>query len=244
MTDSDGKKSSSVPNLMSPCPHLNVSIGGVLVPCLIDTGSMVSTITESCFIQHFEPWGHERLRSCSWLQLRAANGLSIPYTGYMELDIELCGRIVPRCGVLVVKDPPGGLRSQVPGVLGMNVLGRCYQELFGQHGPSLFDFPPVSSAPLSVFQALQHCHQGSEQSLVECMTKVRVRGPRACRVTGGTIKLVAATCAEQLAGGTVLFEPIESGLPEGLLASPALVRVIGGSVYVPVVNRLGKKKGW
>lgn len=221
---------------MSSCPHLDVSIGGVSVSCLIDTGSMVSTITESCFVQYFEPWGQERLRSCSWLQLRAANGLSIPYIGYMELDIELCDKIVPRCGVLVVKDPPGGLRSQVPGVLGMNVLGRCYQELFGQHGPSLFDFPPVSSAPLSVFQALQHCHQGNEQPPIECENKVRVRGPRACRVTGGTIKLVAATCAEQLAGSTVLFEPSESGLPEGLLASPALVRVIGSSVYVPVVN--------
>ncbi len=229
-TGSDCKESSSIPNLMSPCPHLDVLIGGVLVPCLIDTGSMVSTITESCFIQHFEPWGQERLRSCSWLQLRAANGLSIPYIGYMELDIDLCGRIVPRCGVLVVRDPPGGIRCRVPGVLGMNVLGRRYQELFGQHGPALFDFPPVSSVPLSIFQALQHCHQGSEQPSAECTTKVRVRGPRACRVTGGTLKLVAATCAEHLAGITALFEPTESGLPEGLLASPALVRVTGGSV--------------
>lgn len=221
---------------MSSCPHLDVVIGGVSVPCLIDTGSMVSTITESCFAKHFEPWGYERLKSCSWLQLRAANGLSIPYIGYMELDVELCSRIVPRCGVLVVKDPPGGLRSRVPGVLGMNVLGRCYQELFGQHGPALFDFPPVSSAPRSVFQALQYCHQGSERHSVGGTMKVKVRGPRACRIGGGTIRLVATTCAEQLAGSTVLFEPTESGLPEGLLASPALVRVIGGSVYVPVVN--------
>lgn len=47
---------------------------------------------------------------------------------------------------------------------------------------------------------------------------------------------VAATCAEHLVSRTVLFEPNESGLPEGLMASPALVRVIGGMVYVPVVN--------
>lgn len=155
------------------------------------------------------------------MQLRAANGLSIPYIGYMELDIELYDRIVLRCGVLVVKDPPGGLRSLVPDVLGTNVLEQWYQEIFGQHGPALFDFPPISSVPLSVFQALQHCHQGSEQSPIECTTKVRVRDPRACRFTGGIIKLVAATCAEQLAGSTVLFEPTESELPVGLLVSPA-----------------------
>lgn len=33
--------------LVSSCPHLNVLIGSVQVPCLVDTGSMVSTITES-----------------------------------------------------------------------------------------------------------------------------------------------------------------------------------------------------
>ena len=81
-------------------------IGGVKVPCLVDTGSMVSTITESYFRQHFEPWGSERLQSCHWLQLRAANGLAIPFIGYLELDVELCDKLVPHCGVLVVKDLP------------------------------------------------------------------------------------------------------------------------------------------
>ncbi|KAG5286801.1 hypothetical protein AALO_G00018940 [Alosa alosa] len=124
---------------MSSCPHLDVTLGGVTVSCLIDTGSMVSTVTESFFLQHFEPWGQQRLQSCHWLQLRAANGLAIPYIGYLELDVELCGKLMPKCGVLVVKDPPGGLSSLVPGVLGMNVLCKCYQELFGQHGSALFD---------------------------------------------------------------------------------------------------------
>lgn len=140
---------------MSSCPHLVVSIGGVSVPCLVDTGSMVSTITESCFQRQFATWGQERLKSCQWLQLRAANGFSIPYIGYMELDIELCGQVVSNCGVLVVKDPPGGLCDQIPGVLGMNVLKRCYQELFSQHGPALFNLPDVSKAPHLVSQALQ-----------------------------------------------------------------------------------------
>ncbi|KAL1281970.1 hypothetical protein QQF64_000773 [Cirrhinus molitorella] len=134
-------------------------MGNVLVPCLVDTGSMVSTITERCFRQHFEPWGQDRLQKCQWLQLRAANGLTIPYVGYLELDVELCGRLVIGCGVLVVRDPPDGMSLEVPGVLGMNILGRCYQELFGQHG-----------------------------------------------------------------------------LPAGLLASPALVKVSRGTVYVPIVN--------
>lgn len=50
------------------------------------------------------------------------------------------------------------------------------------------------------------------------------------------MKLVAATCSVQYLSDTVLFEPPASGLPAGLLASPALLRVDGGTVYVPVVN--------
>lgn len=50
------------------------------------------------------------------------------------------------------------------------------------------------------------------------------------------MKLVAVTCSAQYSSGTVLFEPPDSGLPAGLLASPALVQVDRGTAYVPVVN--------
>lgn len=222
--------------LMSNCPHLLVCMGGIQVPCLIDTGSMVTTITESLFVNNFEPWGHERLQSCQWLQLRAANGLEIPYLGYLELDVELCGKVMGNCGVLVVRDPPGNVQSRVPGVLGMNILRKCYQELFGQHGSNLFDLPSVSAAPNPVFQALQHCHQAVTQPTPDGGSTVNVRGRRPCRVLGGTVKMVAATCSERYSGYGTLFEPTDPGLPEGLLVSPALVQVTQGIVYIPVVN--------
>ena len=211
-------------------------MGGAQVLCLVDTGSMVSTLTESFFLQHFRPWGHERLQACNWLKLRAANGLDIPYVGYLELDVELCGTSVPRCGVLVVKDPPGAVSAQVPGILGMNIIRRCYQVLFGQHGLALFNLLSVSDAPESVTQALQKCHQASRQAPQHAAGQVKVRGGKACRIPGGTMTIVTATCSEQYSGTRVLFEPLESGLPAGLLASHALVRVVRGTAYIPIVN--------
>ncbi|KAI3368247.1 hypothetical protein L3Q82_007967 [Scortum barcoo] len=197
---------------------------------------MVSTMTESFFQKQFAPWGFDRLRSCHWLQLRAANGLAIPYIGYLELDVELCGKVMPRCGILVVKDPPGAV-SSVPGVLGMNVIRRCYQQLFGAFGPSLFDSLPVSKAPGPVIAALQQCHQSATSAQGSPTGSVRARGKRVVRIPGGVIKLVASTCPEKFSGQSVLFEPPESGLPAGLLASmPCLVQVVQGTVYVPVVN--------
>lgn len=193
---------------------------------------MVSTIIESFFLQHFKSWGHERLQSCNWLQLRAANGLAIPYVGYLELDVILCGKYVPACGVLVVKDPPGN--PKVPGVLGMNIICKCYDSLFGQHGSDLFDLPTVFQAPRPIFQALQQCHQSLPLS--PKVSKVKLRGGRAARIPGGVTKFVAATCSDQYIDIPTLFEPVDSGLPEGLLTSPALLQVCRGTVYVPIVN--------
>lgn len=193
---------------------------------------MVSTITESFFHKQL---GQKSLQPCHWLQLRAANGLAIPYIGYIELEVELCSKLMPNCGVLVVKDPPGSLNSKVPGVLGMNVLSKCYRELFGQFGRSLFEAPPLCQAPTPLLHAFQHCHQAESQS-VPSLGRVKVRGRQAWRVPGGTMTLVPSTCSAQYAGGTVLFEPAEFGLPSGLLVSPSLVKVVHGTVSIPVVN--------
>ncbi len=149
--------------------------------------------------------------------------------------MELCGRLVIGCGVLVVQDPSDGMSLEVPGVLGMNILGRCYQELFGQHGSALFDLPVITQLP-GVSSALQYCRQVSTRKLSDPVGCVRVLRRRVCRIPGGTMKLVAATCSAQYFGSIVLFEPPESGIPAGILVSPALVRVNRGTVYVPVVN--------
>lgn len=86
----------------------------------------------------------------------------------------------------------------------------------------------------SVVQAFQDCQRAPRVS--NRGGDVRVRGRKVCRVPGGTMKLVAATCSALYMGSTVLFEPPETGLPAGLLASPALVPVVRGTVYVPLVN--------
>lgn len=60
------------------------------------------------------------------LTIMAANGLGIPYVGYLELSVELCDNVIPKCGISVVQDPPDNTPSQVPCVLGMNVIRKCY----------------------------------------------------------------------------------------------------------------------
>lgn len=42
------------PPLIGNCPVVEVVVGGVEVKCLLDTGSMVTTITESFFKEAFQ----------------------------------------------------------------------------------------------------------------------------------------------------------------------------------------------
>lgn len=56
---------------------------------------MVTTVTESFFRQRVESQIWEKMQPCDWLQLKAANGLSIPYLGYIELDLEVIGQVAP-----------------------------------------------------------------------------------------------------------------------------------------------------
>ena len=110
------------------CPTLEVKMNGVDVKCLIDTGSMVTTVTEEFFKKYLKPEGATLVTKGLWLTLTCASGLKIPYIGYLELDIEIGGIILPQMGILVVADTPtcnDEHRQQkrlVPVVLGMNVL--------------------------------------------------------------------------------------------------------------------------
>lgn len=118
----------------------------------------------------------------------------------------------------------------------MNVIHRCYKELFGLFGSSLFESPSVSGAPGAVVAALQQCHQSVAQDTQSFHGSVKVRGERVVHIPVGVMQMVAATCPEQLSGESTLFEPPESGLPAGLLASPCLLKVFRSTVWIPVVN--------
>ena len=114
------------------CPVVTVQLG-VDVPCLLDSGSEVSTITKEFFNEHFRPQGKTLLPTGDWLRLTAANGLQIPYVGYLELDVEALRVMIPRRGILVVKSPASQEARQrkqiIPGLIGMNIIAQLHEPL-------------------------------------------------------------------------------------------------------------------
>lgn len=233
-----------VQRLVGKCPIVTVQMGGVEISCLSDTGSMVTTVTESFFEKHFRQLGVDTLKKCNWLQLKAANGLEIPYVGYFETDVTVLGQILPGQGILVVKDPVDTLFHQrkelTPGLLGMNVIGQCYNDLFEQHGPALFSVPQIRQAELGWKDALLQCHRADEAPSPGFIGYVKVQSRHPVQIPAGTMRLVPALCPKSIKSCTSVFlEPLgpdDGGLPAGVLISPALLQCIQGMVQIPVVN--------
>ena len=95
MAEGNSPGSSSTPQLpgivyeraVGSCPVTTMKLGGVPVQCLLDSGSQVSTITESFFNQHFCARDSDFLDTKKWLTLTTANSLEITYIGYLELTV-------------------------------------------------------------------------------------------------------------------------------------------------------------
>ena len=64
---------------------VEVMVQGRLIPCILDTGSQGTLFSKALF-QDEPVMGASEI---SWLSLRAANGLQLPYVGYALLDFEV-----------------------------------------------------------------------------------------------------------------------------------------------------------
>ena len=62
-----------------------------------------------------------------FITLNAANGLDIPYIGYIETNIVVHGRTLKDPGILIVKDVSG---RDIPGLIGINIISQCIDMFF------------------------------------------------------------------------------------------------------------------
>ena len=101
-------------------------MSGHEVAALLDTGSEVTTVTETWAAAHLQ----DRSLQQAFLTLRAVNGAEVPYSGILLVDIDILGKRCPDVPVLVVKEPTELSMQQrkrrLPVLVGMNVLRSCF----------------------------------------------------------------------------------------------------------------------
>ena len=248
--ESSGSSFPIAPQLIGKCPVVEVRVGEVPIACLLDTGSMVTTVTKTFFEQQLQP--QFQLQACHWLKLKAANGLDIPYLGYLETTISILGKTLSNMGILVLKDSTDpamqSRRERVPGLLGMNIIGECYRELFLEHGHALFQSPSIQQAGKAWQQALTVCQRLEQTLETGRVGLARVQKGPAVRIPASSMRFVPATCHQQL--GYILpscfLEPlsfVEGQLPSDLLVAAARLSVTSGMVRIPVIN-VGNQDRW
>ena len=85
VTGSAKSDSDNLERLAGHAPTLEVKMGGIQVVCLMDTGSQVKTVTESFFKEHLKALAAYVIDPKRWLVVRAANGIEVPYRGYIKI---------------------------------------------------------------------------------------------------------------------------------------------------------------
>ena len=115
--------------VVGKCPIVQARLAGSSFLCLVDSGSEVTTVTESFYLKNL--WGKLLQGTHDWIQLKAANGLNIPCFGLLQADFEFNGKLFKKACVLVVKDPSDAATSEhkqeVRGVVGCNILKEFLQ---------------------------------------------------------------------------------------------------------------------
>ncbi|XP_056017057.1 uncharacterized protein LOC130053684 [Ostrea edulis] len=113
------KKSS----LIGECNEVSIKVFNIATTALLDTGSTVSTISETFYKEHFPEIPLQSLEFA--LSVECADGQQLPYSGYISLEIQISGissfPLLNDCLFLVV--PQSDYNSKVPVLIGTNLLG-------------------------------------------------------------------------------------------------------------------------
>ena len=192
--------------MIGRCPTVDIVMDGRKVRGLIDTGSEVTTVTERWVAENLQ---NSDLLPMTQVTLKAANGLEIPYSGVVIVDLELLGQKCEGVPVLVVKDSSDPStrkkKSDVPALVGMNVLGRVSSLL-----NNVDIVPPVLQPAVREIR----------------LERTPVRG--VVRVAGQTLIPAHSLVTLRITGVQrpsrhLLASPLAQPLPRGLLLIPTLV---------------------
>jgi len=138
--------------LVGAASEMVTRVNNKYVLSLIDTGSMVSTVSESYWRTELSD---VPLKSCSdLLQVKDAGEHTLPYLGYIEVDVKIDPILeVFQAPVLVVYDTE--YKKRVPFLIGTNILNILKNNLQTELGPRYLQKITLPGVVHSAFQNIE-----------------------------------------------------------------------------------------
>ena len=199
--------------LIGRAPIISCKFAGVSVPCLLDSGSQVTLLSEDFFNRCLRDQVGDPQDGLPFLTLRAANGQELPYLGYMELDVTMDDITVPKCGVLIQRKGSTHTGDKgYQGILGTNILDQLpkYQEWLGSMRAQEKSKPSVDAV------------------------SIRVAGTAKVRVPAESVIDLDASGPKSI--GLALVEPLKYPVAGSVAAVNTLVDATDGRYIVRVMN--------
>ena len=233
-------------------PSVSVKVCGSNLNFLVDTGSMVTTLTESAYHTYIEPYLN--LDSIEWFKLNAVNNVEVPCLGYLEADVTCMGDIViPKVGIIVLKDSCKNSNQDVPGILGCNFFNAAVEHLSSEYGTDFLSNPNLSIPStwkcfLSIFhgqgtksEADIHVKQTAVKEVGDGLlsrASVVINHKPIC-IPGRSAYTVLASCTGVKNGTKVLVEPLTGDLNHmnsNLVLNRVYATVQANKVPIALIN--------
>lgn len=213
----------------------HVLIDGQACNCLLDTGSQVTTVSQSFYENNLSNLDIHPLNEL--LEVEAANGQTVPYSGFIEVNIifpKYCfgSEITTSTFALVVPDTQSNAPSTL--LIGTNTLDLVYESCAMTH-TDLQALPYGCRVVLKIMQQRNKQKENSSIGLVRLSGKDPEVVPAGqSRVLEGLVHVNSQTSDRWV----VIEPPASSSLPGGVLVTSCLLSLPDNpSQKLPVVLR-------
>lgn len=123
---------SDTTDLVGPSNEATIEIEGRVTTALLDTGASVSTVSETFVsnnLTHLQPMPVQQL-----LNIECADGQALPYSGYIQAQINVPGLVGASLSCLLLVVPASRYSQTTPILLGTNFLKRAMESCGNEGG--------------------------------------------------------------------------------------------------------------
>ena len=122
-----------IDGLIGSSCEVSININGISTQALLDTGSTVSTMSYAFYKEHLTDYPIHPIENM--FNLRCANGGDLPYSGYVEAEVDSTGLPSTQtqpCLFLIVDDTV--YKDKIPIIIGTNIIQTLKDNAIRDHG--------------------------------------------------------------------------------------------------------------